>query len=481
MTIGLEYKIIDNESELLNCKSFINSYYRGLNRDLDLDNEDILNSNDKVLIGGYEDDRLVSILYGYIKDLDLYKVGIVNSFLSNSKKTYAADKELYRNLNDKFKKWCEANNCKLIINDGRQKNKETTEIIFSDCLDCKIPLSKVYEIYNKHGESVESFIHRNIYNGKDEEYITRMHSKKIYENCFSTLKKRYNGEITVGELSDIIENSDMDEQSFYQLGFIYAKKVLKMDDKEIQIMNQKVNIKRNILDSIENTSDELEVEKILNEYARYNEKGIDYGNKKIDSLYGSIFGYVISKYGDRLSNDEHNLLVKLLKEKISNVRSKYLKIKKDEKAAMKVEKNEKHLLDILKESEYLVINFMESNISLKNYLEKNNISRSSFEKALESIKENNIELYNKYNDYINQKKSQNYAVLMSEVDNIINSIKNGVVNEETNKKRDFDILDYYISTNLKPDDFLQLVNGKYDNNDLRVIRTFFAKNKCEKK
>lgn len=123
--------------------------------------------------------------------------------------------------------------------------------------------------------------------------------------------------------------------------------------------------------------------------------------------------------------------------------------------------------------------FISSNITINDFLNKKEITKKEFSDALASISEYDTELHKKYMDHINQKQSERYAVLVSKTDLILSLMKNGIVNEETNVKKEFDILDYYINTNLTPEQFLEISKKQYKRNDLVLIRTFFAKNKIK--
>ena len=109
----------------------------------------------------------------------------------------------------------------------------------------------------------------------------------------------------------------------------------------------------------------------------------------------------------------------------------------------------------------------------------NNITTTTFNQYIESIKELDTELYNKYNCYINNIHSKNFAILMSKVSNLIQLIKNGI--EENGKKREFNIVDYYKYTSLSFDELIRIVNGKINSSDYRILRTFIAKHKNDKK
>ena len=61
---------------------------------------------------------------------------------------------------------------------------------------------------------------------------------------------------------------------------------------------------------------------------------------------------------------------------------------------------------------------------------------------------------------------------------MINYLKNGIKDDDGNKVRDFDIIDYYLLIKLDFETILQVINKVgLTNDELRILRTFIAKNK----
>ena len=92
------------------------------------------------------------------------------------------------------------------------------------------------------------------------------------------------------------------------------------------------------------------------------------------------------------------------------------------------------------------------------------------------------ELYLKIKGKIRNLQGQRYAVLINKVNSIADNIINGIELED-GSRRNFEILDYFLSTKLDFNEFIDLYNKNrnIDIESLKAIKIFFAKNKLTNK
>ena len=362
--------------------------------------------------------------------------------------------------------------------------------MYMEFFDNKIQITKLYEICNQKRslggdlKMIGAFINRYRKYAKEKYGIDDLafyvQSKLLYKKCFDNYKKYIDKEITVGEYFEQIELLNIDRESYPAIVCDYAEFVKGMSKEEVKSLREKGYYMRNILDLILDISDEQEIFSILTDCGQYNSKGVEFGNKRLHLLREYVSDYLITKYRGSIDDSEYESIKANLRDKIMKVIKTYNEMQHEELTAKRIEAKEKYLKEILEQSELLINDFLSSGLLLKQFVAENNITMMDFEKALSSIKAYNVELYQKYMDYINQKRAQRYAIFMKNIDLIIDYILNGiVVNEETNEKRAFDILDYYTLSNLSPKDFIGFATEKCNNEELKIIRTFFAKNKVK--
>ena len=307
-----------------------------------------------------------------------------------------------------------------------------------------------------------------------EHYII---NKELFKKCYENYANYISGKISVGEYLNQIKITKIDLNSYFQIVRDYAECILKMSELDVEQLMKKRHHRKNTLELIENTTNENEIFEILTDYGRYKVDGMIEGNTRLGILRTFAFDYVVIKY--KLDKNELDIKINSLRNKIQKVIDIYSDmILAENKQQRENDKND-YLEQIREQSIELIREFILTNLTITDFLKEKNISREYFDDALNSISKHNEELYNKYNDHINKKRSERYAVLISKIDSIVDMIKNGIINEETNLKKDFDILDYYINTNMTPEEFLNIAVKKYKGNDLRLIRAFFATNKTK--
>ena len=360
--------------------------------------------------------------------------------------------------------------------------------MFMKAINLEIPFSELHKVFHygeKSGQDMKLiddfiFYYRGYNTNIDGMFNIYVMDKPLFKKSFDTYMDFINKKISLYEYLEQVEQLDLDKVSYINVVFEYADKIKQVPQNEITKMREKGFFSRNVLEYLLNTSDEKEIFDILTVYGQYKSRGLSYGNNQLNNLMGLIFDFVIVKYRNNINDNERDEIISSLKKKIYNVYKKYYEMKQEEFLNKKTKEKTEYLNEILEQSINLINNYMDSNLYLKQYLEKTKIPKKDFDKSLESIQKNKPELYQQYEKYNKKLQSEKFAVLSNKCDIIIERMKNGVINEETNEKRDFDILDYYMYTNLTPEEFVNIIKEKCNSNDMRIIKTFFTKNKGKK-
>ncbi|MEE3342968.1 MAG: hypothetical protein VZS44_02640 [Bacilli bacterium] len=115
--------------------------------------------------------------------------------------------------------------------------------------------------------------------------------------------------------------------------------------------------------------------------------------------------------------------------------------------------NHEHVMCINMIKDYLNSSSYANNV----YVDRTKINERDFVYAKSYVKSICPELFEEYLIKKNHEKSKRFLIIQKKIDVIMNAIVNGVVVID-NKRRSFDILDYYLYTKLTPNDFLDLVN-----------------------
>jgi len=153
-----------------------------------------------------------------------------------------------------------------------------------------------------------------------------------------------------------------------------------------------------------------------------------------------------------------------------------LKIKLEERKRELEQKKTEQKMELLPIAKETIRAFIESDTkTIKEYCELFNISENMFERYVEVVKEYDLDLFNKYLERTSNISKQSYAVIMSKAKSIIDKIKNGVELED-GTKRDFTIIDYYLSTKLSLDELFNLIKKDLTAADVRAFRNFASKN-----
>lgn len=468
------YKVIDNVDDMNKYeKEIANRSYSKYEivKELFDQRRLILNDDSQILIGVFDDRSIVGYTLGHIKDYGDFKFGFQDDCFIFYR-TYQSP-SCYNSLTYELSKWFK--NKGIIMKYCREedfdydKYKASRKVIM-DALDNKISTS---EFEQQLGSDISPTHIKEFVKTYFEGESINIYEKPLYTKCHDIYAKYLKNEITIEEYTNLGKSLDINVEAF---ALDYAIHVEGKSKEEIEKMKIVTRPKYRVLNSISNIEDKNEIFMILSKYIAF------VGKDSIQVLYGlysAVSDFLILKYGSKIDSNQFQLMVKALHKKISDVQKVYADKKKEEYKIAKQKEYENSLPKLIKDAQYLVEEFVLSNMNLKDYLLKKSITQNDFNKALEIIKNNNGELYQKYCDYINGMKSQRFAVLVKKADLIVDCIKSGIINDENNQKREFDILDYYISSNLSPAQFIRLIEGRYNNDTLKKVKVFFAKNKCE--
>ena len=127
--------------------------------------------------------------------------------------------------------------------------------------------------------------------------------------------------------------------------------------------------------------------------------------------------------------------------------------------------------------------FLSSDIKSKDdFCKLMDIRESDFNTLFSMLEVRDNELYLKIKGKIRNLQGQRYAVLINKVNSIADNIINGIELED-GSRRNFEILDYFLSTKLDFNEFIDLYNKNrnIDIEYLKAIKIFFAKNKLTNK
>ena len=127
--------------------------------------------------------------------------------------------------------------------------------------------------------------------------------------------------------------------------------------------------------------------------------------------------------------------------------------------------------------------FLSSDIKSKDdFCKLMDIRESDFNTLFSMLEVRDNELYLKIKGKIRNLQGQRYAVLINKVNSIADNIINGIELED-GSRRNFEILDYFLSTKLDFNEFIDLYNKNrnIDIESLKAIKIFFAKNKLTNK
>lgn len=117
----------------------------------------------------------------------------------------------------------------------------------------------------------------------------------------------------------------------------------------------------------------------------------------------------------------------------------------------------------------------DEDLLVDDFCNKYEIDRNEFYKYLGIIKKQDINLWNLYNSKTEKVKKKIYAILHQKIDQITKNIKFGI--EENGIRRPFNILDYYLITNMTAKEMLYICQNSIPENELWIIEKFFEENK----
>lgn len=148
---------------------------------------------------------------------------------------------------------------------------------------------------------------------------------------------------------------------------------------------------------------------------------------------------------------------------------------------------EKYINDVLPSASKLIEMFIESECdSIKEFIVKYKLDDNSkltgqqmFDECLLLVKENNEELYKKYQQKMENKRNQNYAILLEKVKNVVGLFLSGI--DDNGVIRSFDIIDYFQNCKLDLNTFCRIVRDMYSKkmisiNDYKSIVKFMKSN-----
>lgn len=216
-----------------------------------------------------------------------------------------------------------------------------------------------------------------------------------------------------------------------------------------------------VINNVMKAKSDKEVIDILNSY-----------DSTLEYLKDHINTYLLYYNDNNYNREQIKNKIDIYTNYLKNKRTEANEIRKQEKHQLYIEEN----LDLAKQTVHQFLNGDYEKIG--DFCISSGVDIKQFEKYVNIIKESDKELYNKYIGQIDNNQSKRFAVLLDKCKKIIELIKNGV--EENDKRRDFDLVDYYKITSLNFEGLLNIIKGHLSAEDYRVLRIFIAKNKNDK-
>jgi hypothetical protein len=117
--------------------------------------------------------------------------------------------------------------------------------------------------------------------------------------------------------------------------------------------------------------------------------------------------------------------------------------------------------------------------SIDEYFGNNADDKEAFEFSLRVLNKHNHPIYQRYSEFIDSIKAEEYNLLLGKCLEIVNFINNGVT-LPNGEVREFDLVDYYKRTNLSKPRFNDIVGDTISHDDFVNVSRFFAKYKGDR-
>ena len=125
--------------------------------------------------------------------------------------------------------------------------------------------------------------------------------------------------------------------------------------------------------------------------------------------------------------------------------------------------------------------FLESGCkSIDDYFGENLDDKKLFELSLKVLEKYDHPIYQRYSDYLSFINNEYYNRMIGDCIEISKLINNGVVSID-GSKRDFDLVDYYLYTDLSKQKFMDMIRDRVSNDEYSNVSRFFFKHKGDKR
>ncbi|MBR1413057.1 MAG: hypothetical protein IJ574_00100 [Bacilli bacterium] len=321
-----------------------------------------------------------------------------------------------------------------------------------------IPKSLLYYLTEEEKSLIDDFSKKYVkYYAKNYKLIKRQEAKNKALVLFEKIKKEY---LEHKDINKIIESLNIEPHQLWQFQLFLKKELAATED--IEFLNLLVS---NSLKELNSTAAII--------YLILNNSIEDAIKTLIDNHLGS---YKLSGFIANTRNASYCLT----EAQLQYINDFYDAYKKYIAEKQLTDKEEKYDL-LVNEANNLFESIINNKISnIEEYLISLNINEMHFNRLLRALKENNNDLYQIYNrntqDYKKKISSQNVDNIR---ESIINKIINGIV-LDNGTCREFDIFDYYRTTNLSFDDLYFVLKGSLDYEERKALGTFVGKYTDEK-
>ncbi len=279
-------------------------------------------------------------------------------------------------------------------------------------------LSRINIVLEKHeietkylwnNEEQKEIFLKDIYNYSSKNGFTEKSSKEMAKNIgISTSKYLYLIKLYMNEYLNASQK-DIEEKTNYNLNSVDRKRI--SDDKN--------KIFKLILDS----KDYEDVKRIIN-----------------DSIYSAGVLNNDFRFYEKFYSEEQ---AHIIKEKIIDYQTKRKKELKEMRQFYKERKIRNKIIQTKNEVESLINDYISSkDVSTFQFLKINNITGEEFEEKVKALENINPSLYNEYKEIYEYRKIIDKEAIKEFQNHIINGF------EVDGKVRNFDLLDYYMFTNI---------------------------------
>ncbi len=288
--------------------------------------------------------------------------------------------------------------------------------------------------------------------------------KYIFDFC----KQNYYAENKIVELSDwlgIARTTVLIYAKQYALEYLgysqeeYSKSKKEYGQKKLQIYHASDNLSKKVYEKLFEVTSLEEIIKVIND------SGIN-----IETLRCNVGNYIaVYKNGNNQLKEELKSKIKMYTDYMLQQNNEQRQ--KDREISIKKENEIK--LPIAIDTIRKFLNDKDCD-TIDMFCEKYSIDKTTFKDYVTIIKEMDMELFDLYTKKTNNTIKQKYAIIVSQIKYIIKYLKTGI--EQFGITRAFDLVDYYMITNISLNDILKIAKPIVSQSEYMLLRKFVNQN-----